>query len=211
MQSGPNGDRSLTTSVRAVHRMAAVEALDNDKTSDRTMDLKLTPGRLYGAAIIALSIWFLHGFLHGVLAASVAAIASWPLYKWFAARMRQHVGRHVTALMFTAIITVFVLAPMAFALWALLSESHALSGDCGRRRKGHRLAGLAARLAVARTLAKRPLVSRSLARLDPAGQRDGISGPGAIARAVRGLAPADPRLHDPAVVLPVRARRIAGA
>lgn len=126
MQSGPNGDRSLTTSVRAVHRMATVEALDNDKTSDRTMDLKLTPGRLYGAAIIALSIWFLHGFVHGVLAASVAAIASWPLYQWFAARVRRHVGRYVTALTFTAIITVFVLAPMAFALWALLSESHTL-------------------------------------------------------------------------------------
>ena len=81
---------------------------------------------MYGAAIIALSIWFLHGFVHGVLAASVAAIASWPLYQWFAARVRRHVGRYVTALTFTAIITVFVLAPMAFALWALLSESHTL-------------------------------------------------------------------------------------
>lgn len=90
------------------------------------MDLKLTPGRLYGAAIVALSIWFLHGFVHGLLAASVAAIASWPLYAWFAARVRKHVGKHVTAFVFTAIITVFVLAPLVFALWALLSESHAL-------------------------------------------------------------------------------------
>ena len=90
------------------------------------MDLKLTPGRLYGAAIVALSIWFLHGFVHGLLAASVVAIASWPLYARFAARVRKHVGRHVTAFVFTAIITVFVLAPMVFALWALLSESHAL-------------------------------------------------------------------------------------
>ena len=73
-----------------------------------------------------LSIWFLHGFVHGLLASSVVAIASWPLYAWFAARVREHVGRHVTALMFTAIIAVFVLAPMVLALWALLSESHAL-------------------------------------------------------------------------------------
>ena len=29
------------------------------------MNLKLTPGRLYGAAIVALSIWILHGFVHG--------------------------------------------------------------------------------------------------------------------------------------------------
>ena len=80
------------------------------------MDLKLNPGRLYGAAIVALSIWFLRGFLHGLLAASVVAIAIWPLYARFAARVRKHVGRHVTALAFTAIITVFVLAPMVFAL-----------------------------------------------------------------------------------------------
>jgi len=90
------------------------------------MDLKLTPGRLYGAAIVAVSIWFLHGFVNGVLAASVAAIASWPLYARFAARVRKCVGKHVTAFMFTAIITVFVLAPLVFALWALLSEGQAL-------------------------------------------------------------------------------------
>jgi predicted PurR-regulated permease PerM len=90
------------------------------------MDLKLTPGRLYGAAIVVLAIWVLHGFVHGLLAASVAAIASWPLYARFAARVRKHVGKHVTAFMFTAVITVFVLAPLVFALWALLSESHSL-------------------------------------------------------------------------------------
>jgi len=93
------------------------------------MDLKLNPGRLYGAAIVALSIWFLHGFLQGLLAASVAAIASWSLYHRFAARVGKHVGRPMTAFVFTALITVFVLAPMAFALWALLSESHALLGE----------------------------------------------------------------------------------
>ena len=90
------------------------------------MDVKFTPGRLYGAVILALSIWFLHGFMHALLAASVAAIASWPLYTRFAAHARRHVGRHVTALLFTTIITMFVLAPMVFALWALLSEGQAL-------------------------------------------------------------------------------------
>ena len=64
--------------------------------------------------------------MDGLLAASVAAIASWPLYTWFAERVSRRVGRHVTALMFTGIITVFVLAPMVFALWALFSEGHAL-------------------------------------------------------------------------------------
>jgi len=108
--------------------MAVVEALDVS-TERKHMDLKLNPGRLYGAAIVALSIWFLHGFLHGLLAASVAAIASWPVYQGFAARVRKHMGRSMTAFVFTALITVFVLAPMAFALWALISESHALLGE----------------------------------------------------------------------------------
>ena len=59
----------------------------------------------------------------------VAAIASWPLYEWFAAHVRKRVGRPMAALVFTALITVFVLAPIVFALWALLSESHALLGE----------------------------------------------------------------------------------
>jgi predicted PurR-regulated permease PerM len=94
-----------------------------------TMDLKLTPGRLYGAAIAVLSVWLLQGFLHGMLAASAAAIASWPVYSRFAARVRGRLGRHTTSLVFTAIITVFVLAPMLFAFWALLSEVHGLFHD----------------------------------------------------------------------------------
>lgn len=98
---------------------------DRGAISD-TMDLRLNTGRLYCAAVIALSIWFLHGFVNGFRAASVAAIASWPLYARFAARVRRHVGGHVTALIFTAIVTVFVLAPMVFALWALLGEGHTL-------------------------------------------------------------------------------------
>ena len=56
-----------------------------DQRNRSTMDPKLTPGRWYGGAIVALSIWFLRGLLQGVLAASVAAIASRPLCAWFAA------------------------------------------------------------------------------------------------------------------------------
>ena len=176
------------------------------------MDLKLNPGRLYGAAIVALSIWFLHGFVHGLLAASVAAIASWPLYTWFAARVRKHVGRSMTAFVFTALITVFVLAPMVFALWALLSESHALLGEIAAAdQRG---------FVFPSWLQGVPLLGRGKAELSSPGALRGwaertnatrVSGPGAIARAVRGQALADPPVHDPAAVLPVRPGRIAGA
>lgn len=90
------------------------------------MNLKLTPGRLLAAAIVALSVWIVHGFVEALLAASVTAIASWPLYAAFRARLPRGVGKSAGAAIFTGAITVFVLTPMAFACWALLSEAHAL-------------------------------------------------------------------------------------
>ena len=90
------------------------------------MNLKLTPGRLLAAAIAVLSIWIVHGFIEALLAAGVTAIASWPLYAAFRARLPRCVGKSAGAAIFTAAMTVFVLAPLVFAGWALLSEAHAL-------------------------------------------------------------------------------------
>ena len=47
------------------------------------MNIKLPPGSLYRAAVVALAVWVLHSFVQALLAACVAAIASWPLYKRF--------------------------------------------------------------------------------------------------------------------------------
>lgn len=90
------------------------------------MNLKLTPARLIAAAIVALSVWIVHGFVEALLAACVTAVASWPLYAGFRARLPRSVGKSAGAAIFTGAITVFVLAPMAFACWALLSQAHAL-------------------------------------------------------------------------------------
>jgi predicted PurR-regulated permease PerM len=90
------------------------------------MNLKLTAGRLLAAAIAALSLWIVHGFIEALLAACVTAIASWPLYAAFRARLPRGIGKSVGAAIFTGVITVFVLAPLVFAGWALLSEAHAL-------------------------------------------------------------------------------------
>ena len=79
----------------------------------------------HGALIVVLSIWILHSFLEALLAACVTAIASWPLYSRFSARMPGAWDeRH--ALIFTLLVTVLVLAPMMFALGALLNEANAL-------------------------------------------------------------------------------------
>ena len=90
------------------------------------MNLKLTPGRLLAAAIVVLAFWIVHGFIQALLAAGLTAIASWPLYLAFLARLPRNMGHSSGAVIFTIAITVFLLAPMVFALWALLSEAHAL-------------------------------------------------------------------------------------
>jgi predicted PurR-regulated permease PerM len=90
------------------------------------MSMKLGSGWFYSALILVLAVWILHSFLPALLAACVIAIASWPLYTRFAARMPRRVGRSARSLFFTLAMTVFVLAPLMFAFGALLSETQAL-------------------------------------------------------------------------------------
>ena len=93
------------------------------------MKLKLNPGWFYGALLIGVSIWVLHSFVESLLAACVTAIASWPLYKRFAARLPQRTRRSATPLAFTSLMTVFVLAPLMFAFGALVTEAQGLLLD----------------------------------------------------------------------------------
>jgi predicted PurR-regulated permease PerM len=90
---------------------------------------KLAPKAIYGALIVALCAWVLHGFVHALLAASVTAIASWPLYARFSARLGARLRPGVASALFTSAITVFVLAPMLFAFWALLAEARTLAQE----------------------------------------------------------------------------------
>jgi predicted PurR-regulated permease PerM len=92
----------------------------------RTMQVRLPPGWFYVMLIVILSVWILHSFLQALLAACVTAIASWPLYRQFSARLPTRIGRSAKSLMFTLAMTVFVLTPLMFALGALLTETRAL-------------------------------------------------------------------------------------
>jgi predicted PurR-regulated permease PerM len=87
------------------------------------MNIRIISARIYALGIVVLSAWVLHGFAQGLLAASVAAIASWPLYVRFAARLPKRMPRSTAPMLFTSLVTVFVLAPMLFAIWALLGEA----------------------------------------------------------------------------------------
>ncbi len=92
-------------------------------------DVKNSTGWVYAALIVALSIVILRSFLASVLIACVTAVASWPLYERFAMLVRRRVGRTATSFAFTVLITVFVLAPMMFAIGALLVEANVLLRD----------------------------------------------------------------------------------
>jgi len=81
---------------------------------------------LPGTLIIILAAWILHGFVQAGLAACVTAIASWPLYRRFAARLPPRLGHNAAAVLFTCLMTVFVLAPMMFAFGSLLTESRTM-------------------------------------------------------------------------------------
>ena len=86
----------------------------------------LSGGWFYGTLIVALSVWILHSFLHALLVACVTAIASWPLYRQLAARLPRRMPGSATSLIFTCVMTIFVLAPLMFGFGALLTEAHAL-------------------------------------------------------------------------------------
>jgi predicted PurR-regulated permease PerM len=76
--------------------------------------------------VMALAAWLLHGFVEAALAAAITAVASWPAYTAFRARLPRALAPGVAAVMFTAAVTAFLLGPLVFAGWALGAEAHAL-------------------------------------------------------------------------------------
>jgi predicted PurR-regulated permease PerM len=104
-------------------------AMVPDASKNWHMTGGLAPRRVLCGAICLLSLWILHGFVEALLAACVIAVASWPLYVWFSARLPPRIGKGAAAVVFTFVLSVVVLAPLAFACWALLGEAHSLLLD----------------------------------------------------------------------------------
>jgi predicted PurR-regulated permease PerM len=86
---------------------------------------RLSGGSFCAALIILISAWVLHSFVEALLASCIIAVASWPLYRAFAARMPRRMAGTTTSLIFVALMAVFVLAPLTFAFAALVTEAHA--------------------------------------------------------------------------------------
>jgi predicted PurR-regulated permease PerM len=100
-------------------------SLNGTDAHRRRAHTQLTPGRVLVVATVVLSVWIVHAFIQAVLAACVMAIASWPLYTGFKARLPRPLAG-AASVVFTGALTVFVLAPMVFACESLLVEAHAV-------------------------------------------------------------------------------------
>jgi predicted PurR-regulated permease PerM len=90
------------------------------------MSPNFTPARVLAVTIVVLSGWIVHGFIEALMAACVTAVASWPLYARFRARLSRRGRSGAAAVIFTCVITAFVLAPLVFASTALFGEAHTL-------------------------------------------------------------------------------------
>lgn len=88
--------------------------------------MKPTAKWLYGALMVVLCAWILRSFLLSLLVACVTALASWPVYRKFGERLPRRLPSSAAPLIFTAAITLFVLAPLTFAFGALFTEVHEL-------------------------------------------------------------------------------------
>jgi len=93
------------------------------------MQIRLTVPGLLGALLLVLTAWILHSYLPALLVACVAAVASWPLYRRFAALLRPRLSSGAISLAFTFLVAALVLAPLTFACWALLAKASALLLD----------------------------------------------------------------------------------
>ena len=90
----------------------------------RALKLNFNARWLWAALVVVLSAWILRSFFEPLVWASVIAVATWPIYRRFAQRLPGRVASNVTPLLFTVLVSLFVLGPMVFAFGALVSEAH---------------------------------------------------------------------------------------
>lgn len=173
------------------------------------MKFKITGSQLCGVLIVALSAWILQSFLIPLLVACVTAIASWPLYRRFAASLPERTPRGVASLIFTSIITAFVLVPLMFAVGALLTETHALLLDIAAAdQKGIAVPTWVENLPLAGSwltaaLAKPNFSAGRALALDGAGRSDYSFELDAVTRSIRRPTLVHHRIHDLDTIFPL--------
>src|ERR1700675_251561 len=98
-----------------------VEGRPQDRA--RALKLNFNPRWLWAALVVLLSGGILRSFFEPLVWASVIAVATWPIYRRFAQRLPSRMASTATPLLFTLVVSLFVLGPMVFAFGALVSEA----------------------------------------------------------------------------------------
>jgi predicted PurR-regulated permease PerM len=84
---------------------------------------KFDPAWTLTSVALLVALWVLHSFLIPLAWAFIIALASWPFYRRFAARLPRRFASNVTPLLFTVLVTLFILGPFAFAIGAVAAQA----------------------------------------------------------------------------------------
>ncbi|MBY0579254.1 MAG: AI-2E family transporter [Burkholderiales bacterium] len=82
---------------------------------------------LFGAAVLSIAIWLIHGYLGAIAWAGIVALASWPLYRKFIAHLPAKAKRWAP-LLFTLLVTLLFLVPLGYILIVIGHEASLLAG-----------------------------------------------------------------------------------
>jgi predicted PurR-regulated permease PerM len=105
----------------AVTRLAGPRA--SPRPPGRRAPSRARYGWLWALPVALLALWILRHFIEPIAWAVIVAIVTWPPYRWFARRIGATTSSGLAALAFTALVAVFVFAPMGFAFGALFAEA----------------------------------------------------------------------------------------
>jgi predicted PurR-regulated permease PerM len=108
---------------RSIDLGLGVIAGERDKDRVLALKLKFNPRCFLAALIVLLSAWILRSFFEPLLWASVIAIAAWPIYRRFTQNVPWRMTSSATPLVFTTLVSLFVLGPMVFAFGALALQA----------------------------------------------------------------------------------------
>ena len=78
---------------------------------------------LLTSVALLFALWMLRSFLIPMAWSFMLALATWPFYLRFAARSQPRFGSTMTALLFTVLVTLFLLGPFVFALITIAEQA----------------------------------------------------------------------------------------
>src|SRR5258708_10566351 len=90
-----------------------------------TSAFRFGPRWISTSLVLLLALWILRGFLVPLTWAVIIALATWPLYRRFSARLPQRFSSNGIPLLFTALVTLFVVGPFGFAFVAVGTKAQA--------------------------------------------------------------------------------------